>query len=83
MTLPDFTRIAATNGKAVVNIRVVGGINFLLIALIILGIIGAASVRVLISQTRYYDVQLKKRSARSVSRTARWLRSDSEPSTTT
>ena len=40
----------------------------LLIALTILGIIGAASVRVLVSQTRYYDVQLKKRSARSVSR---------------
>ena len=27
VTLPDFTRIAATNGKAVVNIRVVGGIK--------------------------------------------------------
>jgi prepilin-type N-terminal cleavage/methylation domain-containing protein len=40
----------------------------LLIALVVLGIIGAASVRVLVSQTRYYDVQLKKRSARSVSR---------------
>lgn len=40
----------------------------LLIALIVLGIIGAASVRVLMSQTRFYDVQLKKRSARRVSR---------------
>ena len=40
----------------------------LLIALIVLGVIGAASVRVLMSQTRYYDVQLKKRAARSVSR---------------
>ena len=40
----------------------------MLIALIIMGIIGAASVRVLLSQTRYYDVQLKKRAARSVSR---------------
>ncbi|MEW6762770.1 MAG: Do family serine endopeptidase [Pseudomonadota bacterium] len=27
VTLPDFTRIAATNGKAVVNIRVVGGLK--------------------------------------------------------
>ncbi|SFD92554.1 Do family serine endopeptidase [Massilia yuzhufengensis] len=27
VTLPDFTRIASTNGKAVVNIRVVGGIK--------------------------------------------------------
>ena len=27
VTLPDFTRIAATNGKAVVNIQVVGGIK--------------------------------------------------------
>lgn len=40
----------------------------LLIALVVLGIIGAASMRVLLSQTRYYDVQLKKRTARSVSR---------------
>ena len=40
----------------------------LLIALVVLGIIGAASVRVLLSQTHYYDVQLKKRAARSVSR---------------
>ncbi len=27
VTLPDFTRIAATNGKAVVNIRVIGGMK--------------------------------------------------------
>lgn len=27
VTLPDFTRIAATNGKAVVNIRVIGGLK--------------------------------------------------------
>ena len=40
----------------------------MLIALTVMGIIGAASVRVLLSQTRYYDVQLKKRSARAVSR---------------
>jgi prepilin-type N-terminal cleavage/methylation domain-containing protein len=40
----------------------------LLVALVVLAIIGSASVRLLISQTRYYDVQLKQRSARSVSR---------------
>src|SRR5512134_3922192 len=40
----------------------------LLIALVVLGIIGAASVRLLISQTTFYDVQLKKRAARAVSR---------------
>jgi len=40
----------------------------LLVALVVLGIIGAASVRLLVSQTSFYDVQLKQRSARSVSR---------------
>ena len=40
----------------------------MLIAIVVFGIIGTASVRVLLSQTRYYDVQLKKRAARSVSR---------------
>jgi type II secretory pathway pseudopilin PulG len=40
----------------------------LLIGLTVLGIIGSASVRLLLSQTRFYDVQLKQRSARSVAR---------------
>jgi len=40
----------------------------LLVAVVVLGIIGAACVRLLISQTSFYDVQLKKRSARTVSR---------------
>ena len=40
----------------------------LLVAVVVLGIVGAASVRLLISQTRFYDVQLKQRSARTVSR---------------
>lgn len=39
-----------------------------LIGLTVLGIIGSASVRLLLSQTRFYDVQLKQRSARSVAR---------------
>lgn len=42
----------------------------LLIALVVLGIIGAASVRLLISQTSFYDVQMKQRAARNVSRAA-------------
>jgi prepilin-type N-terminal cleavage/methylation domain-containing protein len=42
----------------------------LLIALVVLGIIGAASVRLLVSQTTFYDVQMKQRSARTVSRAA-------------
>ena len=40
----------------------------LLVAVVVLGIVGAASVRLLISQTRFYDVQLKQRAARTVSR---------------
>ena len=39
----------------------------LLVALVVLGMIGSSSVRLLTSQTRYYDAQLKKRAARSVS----------------
>jgi prepilin-type N-terminal cleavage/methylation domain-containing protein len=42
----------------------------LLVALVVLGIIGTASVRLLMSQTSFYDVQLKQRAARNVSRAA-------------
>lgn len=40
----------------------------LLVSLVVLGIVGSASVRLLVSQTRFYDVQVKQRSARAVSR---------------
>ena len=42
----------------------------LLVGVVVLGIIGAASVKLLVSQTGFYDAQLKQRSARSVSRAA-------------
>ena len=42
----------------------------LLVGVVVLGIIGAASVKLLVSQTGFYDVQLKQRSARNVSRAA-------------
>jgi len=42
----------------------------MLIALIIVGIIGAAFTRVLISQTRFYDKETSLRSARSIARSA-------------
>lgn len=42
----------------------------LLVGVVVLGIIGAASVKLLVSQTGFYDVHLKQRSARSVSRAA-------------
>ena len=40
----------------------------LMLGLTMLGIIGSASVRLLLSQSRFYDVQLKQRAARSVAR---------------
>ena len=42
----------------------------LLISLIVLGIIGASSVRLFIAQTGFYDAQVKQRSARTVARSS-------------
>jgi prepilin-type N-terminal cleavage/methylation domain-containing protein len=42
----------------------------LLVAIVILGILGSASVRMFTTQARFYDVQIKQRNARTVARSA-------------
>ena len=42
----------------------------MMIALVMLGVIGTASVRMFTSQTRLYDTQIKQRNARAVARSA-------------
>lgn len=46
------------------------GLAEVMVALVIMGIIGSAAIRAFVSQTRFADLQFKKRSARAVSRSA-------------
>ena len=53
------SRTAARRGMTIIE---------LMFALVILGLFGVAGVRLLLSQSRFYDKQLKQREARTVSR---------------
>jgi Tfp pilus assembly protein PilX len=54
--------------RRLVRARVGMGIPELLVAMVVMGIIGIAAIKTFLSQTRFADMQLKRRMARSVSR---------------
>ena len=54
--------------RSVVRARVGMGIPELIVGLVVMGILGIAAIKVFVSQTRFADMQHKRRFARSVSR---------------
>lgn len=54
--------------RRVTRRRTGAGLIELIVALVVLGIVSAAAIRAMITQTRFADVQHKRRSARAVSR---------------